>query len=73
MGWNAAALSQKAAGAFHLGADEGPHICSEGPQLLDARPARGDRLEGWTGQWPLAAEVEVRLVLQGRAVVAQHL
>ena len=65
MGRNTAALGQKAAGAVHLLGDVGPNICCERPQLLNARPACGDRLQGWIGQRPLAAVVEVGLVEQG--------
>lgn len=66
MGRNAAALGQKAAGAVDLFGDVGPNICGEWPELLNACPARRHRLKGWIGQRPLAAVVEIGLVLQGR-------
>jgi len=45
--------------------DERPNRRGEGAQLLDAHPAGGYRLQGWGGQRPLAAVVEVGLVGQG--------
>jgi len=66
MGRNTAALGQKTAGAVHLFGDVGPNIRRERPQLLNARPARGDRLQGRTGQWALAAVIEIGFIGQRR-------
>ena len=64
MGRDTAALGQKASGAVDLRGDEGPDIRCEWPQVLNVCPARRDGLQGWAGQRPLAAIVEVRLVSQ---------
>lgn len=64
MGRDAAPLGQLTSGAVHLGGDEGPDITGEGAQLLDPFPAGCDRLQRWGRQGPLAAVVEVSLVVQ---------
>ena len=64
MGGNAAELCQLLPGAVQLCADEWPEIGREWAQLLNALPAACDCVEGWGWKWPLAAEVEVRLIGQ---------
>ena len=68
MGRDAAFHRQAPPGAVHFSGNEGPDLCGERPQLLDAQPAVSDRFKGGRRQWPLAAVVELGLVGQRRTL-----
>ena len=71
MGRHAAQVGQGVAHPGGFPFHEGPHSQAEGPQLLDGAPAGHDRLQGRIRKWSLPPVVEVGLVGQGWAEVAQ--